>query len=170
MFSNIPNELKELNQWVLWARVPRGNRDAKVPYSVNGFPARTNDSRTWSSYEATVDAYMTDPERYSGIGFVFTDKDPYCGIDLDHCINGGEIDEWANNILKQLDSYTEYSPSGTGIHILAKGKKPTAKCKKGLFEIYEKGRYFTVTGQQIGSCNEAKDIQSVLNHICIENL
>lgn len=161
-------ELKELKQWVLWVKVPRGKREAKIPYAANGYPARTNDAKTWCSYEKAVEVYMANPERYSGIGFVFTENDPYCGIDLDHCVNGGEIEGWAAEIIENLDSYTEFSPSGTGVHVLARGKKPTTKCKKGLFEVYEKGRYFTVTGDRIRG--EIRDIQGELEKLCEVNL
>lgn len=168
MFGNVPKELQELKQWVLWVRVPRGNKDAKVPYQANGFPARTNDSRTWCSFDDAVATYEANSARYSGIGFVFTDKDEYCGIDLDYCIDGGVIDEWAKSVIERFGSYTEYSPSGNGIHVLAKGKKPTDKCKKGKIEIYECGRYFTVTGQQIGETTSLKNVQTELNSVCKE--
>lgn len=168
-FANIPEELKALNQWVLWKETRRGNTTAKVPYSIDGHMARTNDSRTWGSLDKVLRAMEENPWEYNGIGFVFTAVDPYCGIDLDHCIHDGVIDNWALEIIQRLSSYAEISPSGTGVHVLAKGKKPTEKCKKGAIEIYEHGRYFTVTGETVGS-KGLRDIQSEIKALCEERL
>jgi hypothetical protein len=99
----------------------------------------------------------------AGIGFVFTRQAAISGIDLDHCRDKdtGEIDTWARAIITQLDSYSEISPSGTGVHILLKGSLPegTDGKKKSLkgsgyrpdaaVEIYSAGRYFTCTGQRL---------------------
>ncbi len=81
---------------------------------------------------------------------------PYCGIDLDHVINAdtGEITPEAADIIRTMDSYTEKSPSGTGIHIIYKGELHKEwKSKIHLsahtdLELYQQGRYFTVTGNK----------------------
>jgi hypothetical protein len=95
----------------------------------------------------------TDGEssRVDGIGFVFSDEDQILGIDLDHCIDSdGQIDQWARVIIDEVDSYTEISPSGTGVHIIAKGTLPEdGKNRRGDVEIYDSDRYFTVTGNHI---------------------
>ena len=56
-------------------------------------------------------------DRFSGIGFVFSSSDPYCGIDLDNCIDDGKVKAWAETIVEKLKavSYGEVSPSGNGI-------------------------------------------------------
>jgi primase-polymerase (primpol)-like protein len=61
---------------------------------------------------------------YCGVGFVFSSDDPYVGIDLDGCRNPqtGYIEPWALEIVRRLNSYTEISRSGTGLHIIAKGR------------------------------------------------
>ena len=108
----------------------------------------------------------------NGVGFEL--KAPYCGIDIDHCINSetGEISKEALDIINIMDSYTEISPSGTGIHILYKNdgsthpewhkKKPIDSVQH--LEMYQSDRYFTVTGNIFGgSCQlNARTIQADL--------
>ena len=62
----------------------------------------------------------------------------------------GEIKEWAWQIIKRLNSYTEISPSGQGVHIMIKGTVPPGGNKKGQVEMYSQGRYFTMTGHHLG--------------------
>jgi putative DNA primase/helicase len=90
-----------------------------------------------------------------GIGFVLTVDDPYCGIDLDDCRNPdtGEFEAWAQEIVQEIDSYTEISPSGEGLHILVKGKLTGPGLNRGQVEIYDRGRYFTFTGMLLPGTN-----------------
>jgi primase-polymerase (primpol)-like protein len=88
---------------------------------------------------------------WDGIGFVFTAGDPYVGVDLDHCREeSGELSPWAVTVAENLRSSSEYSPSGKGIHIIAKASLPAGGRRRtpGI-EIYDAGRYFTVTGEHI---------------------
>ena len=149
-FNNIPKELKQLQQWVCWG-VDKQN--PKKPFNPNNLTsAKAGDSSTWGSFEQAVQ--RVSAKEAQGIGFEFNDNG-IVGIDLDHCIipETGEIKDWAAEILQTLNSYTEISMSKTGIHIFIKGHKSGTQCKK-LFnketgeaiEIYEKGRYFAMTG------------------------
>ena len=72
MFTNVPNDLKELDQWVLWKYVTREGRSTKVPYQTNGEPANTTDPSTWASLEEVEAAYCKIPKRWSGIGLAPT--------------------------------------------------------------------------------------------------
>jgi len=74
-----------------------------------------------------------------------------CGVDLDGCLDPetGEIEGWAQEIIDELDSYAEISPSGTGVHVLVRGSLPPGRNRKGRFEAYDQGRYFTVTGRHL---------------------
>jgi primase-polymerase (primpol)-like protein len=94
---------------------------------------------------------------YGGIGFVFTPEDDLCGVDLDGCLDPetGEIEGWAQEIIEELDSYTEISPSGTGVHVLVRGTLPAGRNRKGRFEAYDRGRYFTVTGRHLAGTPRA---------------
>jgi len=170
-FKSIPNELKTLKQWVLWKATPIKNRIAKIPFSINGKWAKTNDSSTWSSFEEVVKSFNDGD--FNGIGFVFTKDDPYCGIDIDSCL---EIDgykpmltEEASYIVDLLQSYTEISPSGTGVHIIVKASKSTKLCRPNGIEIYEFGRYFCMTGNELFESWEVEERQEQLNQICMVN-
>jgi putative DNA primase/helicase len=93
-----------------------------------------------------IEAYEKD--EYAGLGFVFCSGDPYTGIDLDNCVSeDGEIALWALEIVRYLDSYTELSATGTGIHIIVRGDVPNRR--KGDVEIYSSKRFFTVTGHVV---------------------
>ena len=167
---DIPDELKGYNQWLVWRYEkdpnPGAKKDRKVPYSPLSMKPTGHDEKsrpTWGSFDQAVTAYGT--ERFSGIGFVFTKSDPYVGVDLDHCAFNGQPDSWAEEIINQLNTYTEVSPSGTGFHMLMVGKKPGTRCKPPRrfllkneageyiddIEVYESSRYFTVTGKVFGS-------------------
>lgn len=144
-FDNIPKDLKELPNWVLWKLQKVNDRKTKVPYQVNGKTASSTNPDTWTSFDNVLQAY--NKGQYSGIGFVFTNTN-ISGIDIDHCITNGSINKDAQGIINLFNSYTEYSPSGQGIHIYVFGKIPKAIKSKDI-EIYSEGRYFTVTGNKI---------------------
>lgn len=167
----IPKELKERKQWICWKYQvkPGRSKPTKIPYNpATGMPASTMDASTWVDFETA----SRSAGKYSGIGFVFTKDDPYVGIDLDHVLdkNGKFIQKDAESIFKYCNSYTEISPSGTGIHIIGKAKlsansphkveenKERGTCEK---EMYESGRYFTVTGNQLGNVSEISDMQDM---------
>ncbi len=137
--NNIPDELKELSQWVVCSNV-------KVPIIAKyGGNASSTNPDTWSPYEKAREVVLSG--KYKHVGFVFTENDPYVGVDLDDAINSkGKVKPWAQKIIDLLDSYTEVSQSGEGIHIIIRGKKPGDKCKHGDVEIYERSRYFALTG------------------------
>ena len=151
--GSIPEELKELNQWVGWRFEHRTNspKPTKVPYDPStGSRASTTGLSTWVTFEKALSYFSSG--HCDGIGFVFTPDDPYVGVDLDGCWDSltGTMESWAADIVKRLDSYTEISPSGKGIHILVKGKLPPGRRRKDGIEMYDLARYFTMTGRTFG--------------------
>ena len=119
----------------------------KIPIDPKtGNNAKSNDSTTWGTYQQAK-LFMEQNKNISGIGFMFSHS-PYVGIDIDHCVDAqGIMSKLALDVISIFQSYTEFSPSGTGIHIICKGKLPGAGRKNsnlGL-EMYDAGRYFTVT-------------------------
>ena len=145
-FENIPEELRRRPQWLVWKLEERDSKPTKIPYIAGGVgKASSTDSETWRSFDEAVVALKTG--RYDGIGFVFSTGDPYAGIDLDDCRNPetGELEVWAAKTVQDLDGYAEVSPSGTGVHIIVRGKAPNRK--RGKVEAYSSERYFTITGQ-----------------------
>ena len=149
--ENILEELTERPQWVCWRYEERDGKATKVPYTPGGNKASTTDLMTWRSFEYAVREYM-DHHPYHGIGFVFSSADPFCGIDLDDCRGpkSGKIAPWAKEIINRIpEGYTEVSPSGTGIHIIAEGKVRGGGMRKGHIEMYSRGRFFTITGRAL---------------------
>jgi len=144
----IPTELKQRKQWVLWKLTDKG----KVPFRVNGLAADKTNVMHWASFNEVVNALNDDVlEEFDGIGYVFSSSDPYTGIDLDDCFVDGGLTEQARSIVESLNSYTERSPSGKGLHILVKATKPGPRCKnsKKDIEMYDEAAYFTVTGDYL---------------------
>jgi primase-polymerase (primpol)-like protein len=154
-FEKIPAELKDLNQWVVWKRELRDGKLTKVPYNPDdGQFASVTDPKSWSTFDRASEAF--EDGGFHGLGLVFTDDDPYVGIDLDKCRNPetGEIQPGAKEIIDLLASYTEVTQSGGGFHVIAKGTLPGKRRKKaveggGAIEMYDKGRYFVMTGDRL---------------------
>lgn len=156
----IPEELRQLPQWVLWRKETRGGKTTKVLYQVRApsTRAKSNDPATWATFEEARDAFgKSDSGQWreheiapvSGIGFVFTREAGIVGIDFDHCRTGGEWDADVLKLALAVGSYTEVSPSGDGLHVFTFGSIPGNRNRRGNVEIYEHGRFFTVTGSHL---------------------
>lgn len=149
--GNIPTELKALRRWAPWKAIwneERGKWD-KVPYRPEGYGLSSMQPDRWVSFEEAVRAFDTGAGKYSGVGLVLTGMTDVVGIDLDRCITDGQIAPWAQEIIDSVDSYTELSPSGTGLRILARGSIPEDVQDNTVgIEVYNghKGRFLTVTG------------------------
>ena len=168
----MPDALTLLTQWVLWRDVD----GRKIPYQANGRPAKVNDQTTWGDFDALRDVLAAG--EYTGLGFVFTEADPFVGIDLDGCRDeSGGVTSWAAAITGKILSYDEISPSGTGYKIFAEGRNPLGVGKNRKLdgdaiagkspgvEIYDRGRWFAVTGQGGGEIRYAQD---EINAFCEE--
>lgn len=161
-YSAVPAELKSLRQWVVWKKELLDGKPTKVPYQVNGRKAQSNNPTTWTDYRTVV----AHQHRFDGIGFVFTPDDPLCGIDLDNCLDEHrKLKTWAVPIVDRLKhvSYGEVSPSGGGIKFWTRAKLPdwintgtNVNISDGKIEVYDKKRYFTVTGAGKGEICEGQ--------------
>jgi putative DNA primase/helicase len=137
-WDNIPPELACLTRWVVW----RGDKVPRIPGVYR--PASTTDPATWRTFSQALASVRC--KQADGIGFVFTDT-PFAGVDLDHCLRQGKLTPQAAHIVAQLLSYTEISPSGSGLHVIVRGRLPPAGRRKGNVEMYDTARYFTMTGR-----------------------
>ena len=163
-YENVPAMLKGRPNWVVWGL---GRAPPKAPFNPASTlfgrpePAKAGIAETWSNYPTAVECVRRGLAQ--GIGFQFEGNDLY-GIDLDKIVDeNGQIMPDAARIVDKLDSYTELSPSGKGLHIFvtAPGADITRHRKKDFFlEIYNTGRYFTVTGNSLG---DAKPIETRTN-------
>ena len=163
-------DLKLLRQWVGYKLVPKQNgKIDKVPKDPHtGRSASSIDPSTWGTAAQTWAA----KRRYGfdGIGFVFTIDTGIVGTDLDCCfersVNGvRHFKPWARDVVQCLDSYTEYSPSRNGVHVLTRGEIPYSITKNKIgFEMYNEARFFTVTGAMIGDVLEIRERPTELQH------
>ena len=183
----IPEELRTRPQWVAWWSVvgegraiqlpndgwtkplKEQNKPHKLPINprTGGLASSTN-PRTWGTFQQALDT----AQRWAmtGIGFVFSDADPYAGVDLDDCRNPdtSEIAEWGWRVIRGLTSYTEVSPSGTGVHTIVRGQLPAGRGNQvahngGKVEMFSHARYFTFTGMHVeGTPIEICDRQTEL--------
>lgn len=182
--DNIPEEMKKAAQWV-------GHRN-KIPVNARtGQAGKCNDRSTWCDFYTALDGVKT--YELDGIGFEFAEGSGIVGIDIDTCMNPqtGELSMEAAEIISALDSYTEISPSGYGVHIYVKStpdfsfegfrnngnKMPpngieryvtkngkTVK-KEPEIEFYNQGRYFTTTGNSLGAPKPIAERTAELNGI-----
>jgi hypothetical protein len=155
--KTIPHELRAADQWVVWVKkweerpeLPDGGKWGKVPHNAaNGRAASSTDPQTWNGFVTAASAYEKGRGRFTGVGFVLHEADPFAGIDLDHAIGPDRnLTPEAAQFVALLDSYTEVSPSGTGLRIFVRATLPPGGRKKGAVEMYEAGRFLTVTGRR----------------------
>jgi putative DNA primase/helicase len=90
------------------------------------------------------------------VGYVFSEDCPHAGVDLDKCRDPdtGELRYCARVLLEHLNSYSEISPSETGVHSISKAKWPSTGNQKTMpcgmkIEVYDRLRYFTMTGAHL---------------------
>ena len=175
IYQNIPAELRDMANWVVWKCEEESGRPTKVPYQPNGRKAKSNTPATWSSFSEVLQALQASDE-FAGPGFcVPLDGSVHIwGFDLDDAIDPetGEFNEWRleNGDLApiqprdglDLNSYGEITPSGAGYRVMVKANVPVPKGKKREFgdrnpktgktpgiEMYSSGRFFTFTGNKL---------------------
>ncbi|MXR40784.1 hypothetical protein GRX01_05440 [Halobaculum sp. WSA2] len=145
----LPESMIDRDQWVCWRSEQRDGKATKVPVEPGGGYASATDPDTLRSFSAArthaVDAGDT------GLGLVFTDDDPLVGVDLDDCRDPdtGARFESADDIVERLDSFTEVSPSGIGLHVIVAGDLPAGRNRRGDVELYDSARFFTVAGHHV---------------------
>ena len=173
--EEIPPELRPL-PFVLWRAEPREDKPAKVPYCV-AYPTRrasSTDPSTWGTFDDAVEAYEAladqrlDPVRgpVAGFGVVLTERAGITCIDLDRVIGvEGQLDTRAETIVERCDSWTEISPSGTGLHIFVRGATVPA-LRGAQIEVYSDARYIALTGHQWpGTPHTLRRRQPYLDHL-----
>jgi hypothetical protein len=164
----IPADLRGLG-WVLWRAEDRGgDKPTKVPYCVAD-PSRkasSTDQSTWATFADACEASAAVGD-VAGIGVVLTMTAGISCIDLDHVLVGKELDVRAQTILERCDSWTEISPSGTGLHVFVRGS--VSKALKGpQIEVYSTARYIAVTGHQWpGTPSDLRPQQAYLDHLVV---
>jgi putative DNA primase/helicase len=159
--DGIPSALTSRPQWVGWRwewSTERGEW-TKVPVNAKtGGRASSTNPASWTTFGDAL-AYA-DYHDLPGVGFVVSLDDPFTGIDLDRCRNPatGSLEPWAAEVVQAFDSYTEVTPTGTGVRIwivgtviglVAEGRKGRRTTAPPKIEIYSAERFFTVTGERL---------------------
>ena len=156
-FYSIPEEMRLYRSWCVWRYEDLQNtKPTKVPYCArNGTLASVSNPETWSTFDEAI-GVCAQTDWYSGIGFILSESDPYCFIDLDdpyELLSNGLLKhdnpqivlDRQVKIFNEFASYAERSPSGKGLHIIIRGAVPSGR-RRSAIEIYSSGRYMTMTG------------------------
>jgi len=158
-YKNIPDELKREKRWCLYKIIVRDGKNTKMPIMPNGKPAKSNDRKTWHSFDDCMDALCKN--QGTGLGFFLGDG--YIGIDIDKVSD--EIMEYSMDFnaasmtadfLRGIYTYAEISPSKTGLHFIGKGKVPGERKRYKNLEIYDRDRFFTITGNILKDKDRSK--------------
>lgn len=152
--AKIPQTLKDQPRWAPWKAVwseKRGKYD-KIPCYPNGIGISTAKPERWMSYETALKAFTDNTKLFAGVGYVMTGPHDVVGIDLDRCVTGNIISAWAQAVIDRLGSYTELSPSGNGLRILAEGTIDADWTNHEIgIEVYagHEPRFLTITGNRL---------------------
>ena len=154
-YLNVPQELKNLKRWVCWTKELRDGKETKVPVNaITGEHAKSDDKMTWTSFFVAVKGCI----KYNCVGLGFQLGDGIFGIDLDNHVDShtgkkpmteDQFKTLADEFVNALNSYSEYSQSGEGIHIICYGTLPDGRKRKNNVEMYDRGRFFAFTGNVI---------------------
>ena len=154
-YNCIPDELKSIPNWVCWKAYPDANAHSgirKVPINpITGGQAMSNNPQTWTNFETALKSSAS----FDGLGFMFSGSG-YFGVDLDDCRES--IDSYLHGdksgivfeFINSLQTYAEYSQSRNGIHLICRGSLPIGRRRNGKVEMYDSGRFFIMTGNEIG--------------------
>jgi hypothetical protein len=158
--SEIPSPLRRLG-WVGWrAEYRPGKKSKKHPLQI-GYPSRpaaNNRPSEWRTEGDAREAQVMTPGLFDGYGVVLVESANLTFIDLDGVRNpeSGVIDEWALELVRIFDTWTEISASGEGLHIFCFGRLPDSArvgCLDGdpgqPIEVYDRGRFAFLTGHAL---------------------
>jgi hypothetical protein len=154
--DGIPQVLRAQKRWAPWRAVWNAKRQKydKVPHRADApnYGISTAKPEQWATFELALAACQANPKLFAGIGYVMTGPHGVIGTDLDNCVERGVVAPWAAEVVEQLASYTEISPSGNGLRILSFGDLPADwnNHETGI-EIYggNEARFLTVTGEHL---------------------
>lgn len=163
--NELEKEFGNNKQWCNWRFETVKGKLTKVPYFSKTRKASSTDPKTWITMEEAEIAFNNGGNKFDGMGLFFPSDETLLGIDFDMCLENGKIkhekkDE-IERFIKESNTYTEISPSGTGLHVFLnleeslsitnkKEPKSVIKTDRKAMEIYTKERYFTVTNNPYG--------------------
>ena len=163
----IPSAMRGGRRWVNWKPVQRDGKWTKVPICpVTRMPASSTDPKSWSDFATCV---ATAGAFNLGIGFVLGEG--WLGVDFDHCADAKEgviEDQWIREWATSTQTYVEYSPSGTGIHAIFRDcvLPEWSQNRRDGVEVYERSRFFCVTGNAFASGRDCTASQASVDAVC----
>ena len=164
-YSAIPANMVNLPNWVA--------RQGKIPYGINGKPAKSNTPSTWSTLQKVKAFLKSAPPAYNGLGFMLERKNNIMCVDVDRCLEDGAPNRTATKVLEKIKTYTEISQSGTGLHLFGFGTmlKSSVKFKSpfddgthiemyaGMDDKNDGGRFIALTSNVYEGRKTLNDIQ-----------
>ena len=147
--------LTNYRQFILYKLVPssRSGKMDKLPVNPNTLEvANAHDKTIWLSYDEVVAIVKVYGQGY-GIGFVFTEADPFFFLDIDNCIDEqnklNEIGTYLKSVFQ--GAAVEVSQSGKGLHIIGTTSPIKHSCKNKDFniELYTSGRFCALTNRDV---------------------
>jgi putative DNA primase/helicase len=178
----VPDTLTQREQWVCWRYKFDTDRDewTKVPVDADtgGF-AKSTDPDTWVSFATALAYHERVGTNTDGVGFVVHDGGTVLGLDLDDVRDPdtGDLEAWAEDLVDDAPTYAEVSPSGTGLRLFGLGFVPDGGNRgdvdagAGHLEMYDSGRYLTVTGQRVnGSPDDVRQVNDEIADVHAEHI
>ena len=170
------SEVKSLDQWICWSyKKDKGQKPKKPPtHPTGGYDISPLDHSNWLTYDEAV-LHSESSSFLEGIGFVPTENDDLCFLDIDERIDEetGEIPAWISKLLDKLDSYAYLTPN-RGVRIVVKGTLDDTggdyaytdpdTSEEHVFEVYDKNRYLTFTDFVVHDA-PIKESQDFLNSL-----
>ena len=169
-YAQIPSDIKAYPQWINWkieTIIDKNGQSKQTKVPVRCGDARlasVNDPRDWSDFDTAVKVAAQRGDGF-GIGFVFTKSDPFVGIDLDDAGDDEVTEAQQKLLITELNSYTEYSPSGNGWHVIVKASLPGQGKHPKHYGCFDNGRYFTFTGRVYHECLPIADRQDFIDKL-----
>lgn len=151
--EKIPAQLTEIPQWVGYHLLAKENaKTDKIPKNPHtGGNAAVTYPGTWADFMTALDFAYHTPD-VDGIALVLTGQDKLVVVDIDDCVqDDGTLTDFAQEVVTLLDSYSEISPSGRGIHIYLFADMPGERHRSQShgIELYDANRFMTVTGYHL---------------------
>jgi len=173
---NVPDDLKKIDRWVLWTQMERNGKLTKVPTSVDGQPINFLESSNRMPFDKAI-TDLADSVTATGIAFVFSEDDDLMGIDIDDCLRIDGLHTSIDDLVRRMDTYTEVSPSGRGLKLFMRGRKPNGRCTTtkiegaARIEVFSEKRMFTVTGNHYsGTPRDIRGNQAEIEKACRQYL
>lgn len=176
------NALTHFRQFIVCQFVPdtdRPGKTIKYPiHPVHGYKTDPHDPACW----VTATEAITQAEKFGigyGVGFVFTERDPFFFIDIDECITPAGYAPIVHELVGLLpDAAVEISQSGRGLHIFGIGSVPTDRHirepEKKRFDLYVNKRFVALTGNNMvgdaGKYDHSAGLTEIVNRYLLRDV